>query len=133
MVYGAITQALSERTALQASQDRLTSLQKSMSLMALDFTQLTPLPVRAPVGDGWQPALSAEGGANPLVTFTRSGWANPAGIQRPALQRVSYVLEGKKLRREHSSVLDATLASRVVQRELLDKVETATFRYMDGA
>lgn len=133
MGYGAINQALNERSALQVSQDRLTALQKTMGLLTLDFTQLTPRPVREPVGDGWQPALRAEGGASQLVTFTRSGWANPAGIQRPALQRVTYVLEDRKLRREHSTVLDATLSSRLVQRELLDQVETVKFRYMDGA
>jgi general secretion pathway protein J len=101
--------------------------------MTLDFTQLAPRPVREPVGDGWQPALKAEGGTNQLVTFTRSGWANPAGIQRPALQRVMYVFEEGKLRRDHAIVLDATLASRIVQRELLDNLESVTFRYMDGA
>jgi general secretion pathway protein J len=132
MGYGAINQALNERSALQDRQDRLTALQKTMNLMVLDFTQLTPRPVREPVGDGWQPSLRAEGGEAQLVTFTRAGWANPAGVQRPALQRVTYVLEDNELRREHSSVLDATLASRVVRRDLLDRVKTVTFRYMDG-
>ena len=46
-----------------------------------------------------------------LVTFTHGGWANPAGIQRPALQRVSYVIENGTLRR--------------------DKVKSVTLRYMD--
>jgi general secretion pathway protein J len=133
MGYGAINQALNERSVLRERQDRLIALQKTMGLMMLDFTQLTPRPVREPVGDGWQPALRAEGGALQLVTFTRSGWANPAGIQRPALQRVTYVFEENTLRREHATVLDATLASRIVRRDLLDKVEAVTFRYMDGA
>jgi len=35
-----------------------------------------------------------------IVTLTRAGWANPAGIQRPALQRVTYILENGTLRRE---------------------------------
>jgi general secretion pathway protein J len=131
MGYGAINQALNERSALRERQDRLTALQKTIGLMTLDFTQLAPRPVREPVGDGWQPAVRAEGNASQLVTFTRSGWANPAGIQRPALQRVTYVFEEKTLRREHAAVLDATLASDVVRRELLTDVETVTFRYMD--
>jgi general secretion pathway protein J len=133
MGYGAINQALNERSALRERQDRLTAVQKTMGLMTLDFTQLTPRPVREPVGDGWQPAIRAEGGTTQLVTFTRSGWANPAGIQRPALQRVTYVFEENTLRREHATVLDATLASQVVRRDLLEKVEAVTFRYMDGA
>ena len=69
--------------------------------------------------------------AVPIVTFTRAGWANPAGIQRPALERVSYVLENGTLRREHWPVLDAVMTTATVRRELLDKVKSVTVRYMD--
>jgi len=66
-----------------------------------------------------------------IVTFTRAGWANPAGIQRPALQRVTYILENGTLRREHWPVLDAVMTTATVRRELLDKVKSVTVRYMD--
>jgi general secretion pathway protein J len=66
-----------------------------------------------------------------LVTFTRVGWANPAGIQRPAVERVTYILEDGTLRREHWPELDATLQTPTVRRELLDKVKSVTLRYMD--
>jgi general secretion pathway protein J len=69
--------------------------------------------------------------AVPVVTLTRAGWANPAGIQRPALQRVAYVLENGTLRREHWPVLDATMTTTTIRRELLDKVKSVTLRYMD--
>jgi type II secretion system protein J len=65
------------------------------------------------------------------VTLTRAGWANPAGIQRPALERVTYILENGTLRREHWPVLDAVMATTTVRRELLDKVKSVTVRYMD--
>ncbi|MGQ0835761.1 MAG: type II secretion system minor pseudopilin GspJ [Gammaproteobacteria bacterium] len=133
MGYGAITQALNDREAVKVRQDRLTSVQKTVGLLTQDFTQLVPRPVREQVGDGWQPAVRAEGGAASLVAFTRGGWANPAGIQRPTLQRVAYVLEDGTFRREHWSVLDATLASRIVRRDLLDRVDAVSFRFMDGA
>jgi type II secretion system protein J len=66
-----------------------------------------------------------------IVTLTRAGWANPAGIQRPALERVSYILENGTLRREHWPVLDAVMTTTTVRRELLDKVKSVTVRYMD--
>jgi type II secretion system protein J len=69
--------------------------------------------------------------AQTIVTFTRAGWANPAGIQRPALERVTYVLENGTLRREHWPVLDAVMTTSTVRRELLDKVKSVTVRYMD--
>jgi general secretion pathway protein J len=131
MGYGAINQALNDRDALATRAERLREVQTTMRVMAQDFAQLAPRPVRQPVGDGWLPSLQAEPGAQTLVTFTRAGWANPAGIQRPALQRVAYVFENGKLRREHWTVLDATLSNTVIRRELLGSVRTVTIRYMD--
>jgi general secretion pathway protein J len=68
-----------------------------------------------------------------LVTFTRIGWANPAGIQRPALERVSYRLENGVLRRLHLPVLDATEATAPLKRDLIDHVKSVTFRFMTDA
>ena len=71
--------------------------------------------------------------ATDLVVFTRAGWANPAGIQRPALERVSYRLVDKTLRRMHWAVLDGTEATGPVRRDLVDHVKSVTFRYMTDA
>lgn len=160
MGYGAVNQALASHEALDARQERLLAVQTTMRLLTQDFTQLTPRPVRQPLGDGWLPALLAgtgpststalstngsstdtspssgtssigASGAASIVTLTRAGWANPAGIQRPALQRVTYILEKGMLRREHWPVLDATITTTTVRRELLDKVKSVTLRYMD--
>jgi type II secretion system protein J len=118
---------------------------------------LTPRPVRQPIGDEpSQPALqgSANGtqssglvsslgggsstaststtsGAPPLVALTRAGWANPTGLQRPAEQRVAYFFENGTLRREHWYVLDPTLSSTTARRDLLKKLKSVTFEYLD--
>jgi general secretion pathway protein J len=134
MGYGAINQALKNREAIKARQDRLTAVQSAVRILVQDFSQLAPRPVRQPVGDGWEPALLANPQqAQSLVTFTRAGWANPAGIQRPALQRVAYVLENGTLRRLHWPVLDSTLSNDPLRRDLLEQVRTINFRYMDDA
>jgi general secretion pathway protein J len=133
MGYGAVNQALSDREALNTRQERLLAVQTAMRLLTQDFTQLTPRPVRQPIGDGWLPAIAGSPGTSSIVTLTRAGWANPAGIQRPALQRVTYILENGALRREHWPVLDATLTTTTVRRELLDKVKSLTLRYMDNS
>jgi general secretion pathway protein J len=132
MAYGAIQNAVNNREVLQENEKRLLEVQTAMRVMAQDFVQLAPRPVRQPVGDGWLPAMNAIPNTSPLVTFTRGGWANPAGIQRPALQRVAYVFENNTLRREHWVVLDATLASETVKRELVTKVRTVRMRFMDA-
>jgi general secretion pathway protein J len=108
--------------------------------------QVAPRPVRQPVGDEpAQPALaggisatqsalsssSSSTGATPIVAFTRAGWANPKGLQRTGLQRVAYFLENGTLRREYWTVLDPTLASTTIRRDLLTHVKAVTLRYMD--
>jgi general secretion pathway protein J len=126
-----VNQVVNNRERVQAQQERLLAVQKTMRLFTQDFTQLVPRPVRDPVGNSYQPALRGQPERQPVVILTRGGWANPAGIQRPALQRVAYVLENGKLRREHFPVLDGTLTTEPIRRELLDGVKSISIRYMD--
>lgn len=130
--YGALQQALSNRGALQENQDRLSALVNAMRILSQDFGQLAPRPTRSLVGDGADPALLADGRTDTLVTFTRMGWANPAGIQRPALQRVRYAFDNGSLYREHWRVLDPVLGAQPVRRRLLDRVRSVRFRYMEN-
>jgi len=143
--YGAIRQALNTHESLKEQQAHLVELQTAVRILEQDFVQLAPRPVRQAVGDEpAQPALaggaaSTQGslsnaptsGAPPIVAFTRAGWSNPAGLQRPGLQRVAYFLENGTFRREYWSVLDPTLASTTTTRELLTHVKAVTIRYMD--
>jgi general secretion pathway protein J len=157
MGYGAISQAITTRDALKVRQARLLELQTAVRVLEQDFVQLTPRPVRQPIGDEpAQPALQGQaagtqssglvttlGGASstqsssttsgtpPLVALTRGGWANPTGLQRPAEQRVAYVFENGTLRRQYWYVLDPTLSSTTASRDLLTKVKSVTFQYLD--
>ncbi len=158
MGYGTLTQAISTRGSLKERQARLLEVETAMRVLEQDFVQLEPRPVRQPIGDEpSQPALQANpsgtqlagsvtqlGGASsssstlgtttgtpPLVQFTRGGWANPNGLQRPAEQRVAYYLENGTLRREYWYVLDPTLSSTTARRDLLTKVKSVTIQYMD--
>jgi general secretion pathway protein J len=135
MGYGAITQALTSRDSLKEQQARLLELQTAVRVLEQDFMQLAPRPVRQAIGDEpAQPALlGAVPGTQPIVALTRGGWANPAGLQRPALQRVAYFLENGTLRREYWNVLDPTLASTTTKRDLMTHVKAVTLRYLDQA
>jgi general secretion pathway protein J len=72
-------------------------------------------------------------GGPDLVAFTRDGWANPAGIQRPTLERVSYRFANGSVRRMHWTVLDGTEAGLPVRRDLLTHVKSIHFRFMTDA
>jgi general secretion pathway protein J len=79
------------------------------------------------------PAILADPRTTNLVTLTRGGWPNPAGLPRGTLQRVNYRLENGTLIREYQTVLDATLANVLVKRELLTDVVRLTIRYLDSS
>lgn len=157
MGYGAINQALQNRGAIRRHQENLVQLETAMRVIEQDFVQLAPRPVRDPVGDGWVACLqgnppsdasdtsdtsTASGSSaasdtsdtantsSALVILTRNGWSNPTGLQRPELERVAYVLDNGTLMREHWNVLDPTLSSTPIKRNLLKHLRSVTFRYM---
>ena len=129
--YGAVNQAVNSRGALEERQERLLAVQTTMRVIAQDINQLAMRPIRDPSGNDWLPVLRTTGDSQRLVELTRGGWANPAGVQRPALQRVTYLLEDNKLRREYWPVLDPLLSTKPVRRDLITGVKSVTFRYMD--
>lgn len=132
LAYGGYNNSVKQNAIARANMARLEALQTTVRLLTQDFEQLAPRPVRDVIGDSRLPALLADQRAENLFALTRSGWSNPAGLPRPTLQRVSYVLEDGKLRREHFMVLDATLSNEPVRRELLDRVKSVAVRFMDG-
>jgi general secretion pathway protein J len=130
--YAGINQALRDRDALEAAQARLTTLQRAMRILSQDLAQVAPRPARDVAGGGdAQPALLATRSGNILMTFTRGGWANPAGTQRQTQQRVRYVLDNGALAREHWLSVDAALNAVPKRRVLLENVKSVTFRFLD--
>lgn len=129
--YGTINQAIRNRGTVQRQQDRLVMLQRTMRLFVQDFAQLAPRPVRDALGTGEEPAILSGTAGGVLVTFTRGGWSNPAGVQRATLQRVRYLLKDGHVRREAFPVLDAATDAQPSGRDLIDGVKSLTFRYLD--
>jgi general secretion pathway protein J len=130
--YGAINQALRDRDHLNASQDRVSEIQRSMRVVAQDFAQLAARAARDTQGSGeLQPAVSSSNRDNTVITFSRTGWSNPAGIQRPAEQRVRYRFIDGSLVREHWLSVDPALNAEARQRVLLTRVKSVEVRFLD--
>jgi general secretion pathway protein J len=110
--------------------DRLRHVQRAVQLVVSDLRTVTRRSVREPIGDGRRATILRDRNAIALVEFSRAGWSNGAGLPRGTGQRVVYRLEEGKLIREHWNVMDATLATPLVKRELLDGVERVEFRYL---
>ena len=131
LAYGGYNNSVKQTEIARTSMKRLAQVQTTVRVITQDFEQLAPRPVRDVVGDTRLPALMSMSKGQQLLSLTRAGWTNPGGLPRATLQRVSYVLEDDKLRREHFTVLDATLSNEPVKRELIDHVKSVRVRFMD--
>ncbi len=131
MAFTAMSEAMQNRERLRTAQQRLVQMQAAVRSLVQDFSQVAPRPVRMPVGEGYEPALAGQGGANTVVVMTRAGWNNPAGLQRSNLQRVRYALRDGVLYRDYWTTLDSQSQPEPVQRALLEGVEAFTIRYMN--
>jgi general secretion pathway protein J len=148
MGYRTLSQALTSRKQVDEQAARLLAVQQAMRTIEQDFELLQPRPVRSLSGSGYEAALTTSTTAalgsltnasldnsnagTPLVTLTRAGWTNPAGLPRSELQRVTYLYGNGKLIRAWWPVLDATSATPQQQRVLLDNVKSVSLRFMDS-
>jgi general secretion pathway protein J len=134
--YGAINQALRDRDSINASQARVTEIQRGMRVVAQDFAQLIARPARDTSGNGeLRPAVMSSNTDDILITFTRSGWTNPAGLPRPSEQRVRYryIGQDQTLVREHWVSVDPALNTEPRKRVLISRVKSVELRYLDPA
>lgn len=131
MAYGGLASVLTMREQVALSFERTAALQKGYLRLRDDFQQLRARPARDGYGDA-QPALITL--ASGAVEFTRSGWRNPLSQPRPALQRVSYrVDDRKRLVRESWPVLDRAQDSAPIEMAVLERVQDARWRFLEGA
>lgn len=130
MAYRGVTEARVAVGNAESHLDRLREVQRAMQLVVTDFRTLTRRPVREPIGDGFRASLLRDPNGIVLVELSRAGWPNGAGTPRGTDQRVLYQLDQGKLVRQHWTVMDATLATQPVKRELLKDVERVEIRYL---
>ncbi|HEU4590351.1 MAG TPA: type II secretion system minor pseudopilin GspJ [Steroidobacteraceae bacterium] len=130
--YRTLSQALNDREALNTSQARVNEIQRGMRIVAQDFAQIVARGARDTQGNGeLQPAISANNRDNVLLTFSRTGWSNPAGLQRPAEERVRYLFVDGSLVREHWVSMDPALNNEPRQRVVLTRVKSIEVRFLD--
>jgi len=132
LAMGGYNQLVRQREIAAATMERVRNLQRTVMRMSQDFEQLAARPIRDATSATDMPALLTSTNTGDLVEFTRAGWTNPTGINRSTLQRVRYRLVDNKLYRDYWGVLDRTLNSTPIEVQLLDKVQSVTFRFMDN-
>lgn len=129
MAYGGLNGIIRNRGHIEQVIDRTAAFQRSYQKLRGDLQQVRNRPVRDNFGDA-QPPL--RGDRDTRIEFTRAGWRNPLVQQRSSLERVSYRLVEKELRRESWRVLDQAQDSKLVSVTLLKDVDEMRLRYMDS-
>jgi general secretion pathway protein J len=130
MSYRAVSEARVAVANAETHLDRLREVQRAVQLLVADVRTLTRRPVREAVGDGYRATLLRDPNSISLLEFSHAGWPNGAGTPRGTAQRVIYRIEDGKLLREHWTVMDATLSTPPLKRELLGGVEQVAIRYL---
>ena len=116
------------KVVTEANADRLKAYQLAFNILARDFQQMLPRPVRDEFGSE-TPLYALKSDVGSEVEFTRAGWNRSpfSKVKRAELQRVAYYLEEKKLMRGSWRVLDRAEDSVPDRSELLDGVEGLSF------
>lgn len=95
LAYSGLHSVIMSKTNTEASLERLQELQMTMLTLSSDLQQLSNRQAHDALG-GTLHALSTQS-SELLIEFTRSGWRNPANLQRSSLQRVAYQLKDDSL------------------------------------
>ncbi len=132
MTYPSMIQILDLGNQAQQQADRLTELQKAMTIIARDVRQIVDRPVRDSFGSE-EKAVVGGTGSTAVLAFSRSGWRNPVGMARPHLQRVAYLLADETLIRQSWYVLDRASDTLASEQPLMGEVKAVEVRFMDDA
>jgi general secretion pathway protein J len=134
LAYSGLNNVLLTASRTQAEAEKLAQLQMAMRFIQRDFDQLINRQIRDQFGDKQPPLESAEpSDEQPIVSFTRAGWSNPARQLRSTLQRVAYDLneEEERLVRITWPELDGATEETALRMILLEPVTALSFRYMN--
>ena len=109
----------------------LSKLQMAFLLMGRDMQQAIARSIRDNYGDE-QAALTGSGsGFGNMLEFTRTGWVNPLGQQRSAMQRVAYGVKEDNLVRMSWPMLDRVQGSEPREAVLLKDVKGFELRFLN--
>ncbi len=131
MAMGGYNELIRQREHASETMLRIRSVQRAVTTLSRDLMQLEPRPVRDSTSATVNPAIYVNS-TGCLLELTRAGWTNPVGLPRPTLQRVCYRISDNALYRDYWSSLDRNLSNTPQQVELLGKVTSLNFRFMDG-
>ncbi len=131
MAYGGLRNVIDNSQQTEKAMLRLQQVQLAMLKISRDLTQLSQRSIRDEYGNTSNYILTGQGD-DIFIEFTRGGRRNPAEMLRSHLQRVAYKFEENTLSRLHWPHLDRTQEMLPYESVLLEKVESASVRFLDN-
>ena len=130
MAYGGLDNIITNNESSQQALERLQQIQKGISMLNRDFSQIVQRGIRDEYGNP-QPFLNAGNNIDTLVEFTRGGLLNPASLLRSSLLRVAYRFEDEKLVRMQCPQLDRDHNMEADESVLIDDIEDISLLFLD--
>jgi len=134
MAYAGLSTVLNANQILETNMQRLSEVQRSVTLLSRDIRQTINRAIRDTYGDTKKPLIGAtafDSLGTPAIELTRTGYANPLGTKRSFLQRVAYRVEEETLYRDSWRVLDQAQDSEADALAICYDVKSLTLRYLD--
>lgn len=134
MAFGGLNSILKQQASLTERSDQIKELQLALKFLERDINQIAVRPIRDQFGDA-QPAFSAPPFAdneNSFISFTNSGWRNPAGLTRSHLQRISYEISENQLIRHTWNRLDGTINEESRDAVILNDIEEVEWLFLNN-
>lgn len=133
MAYAGLSAAMSAAERHGAQVKRLGEVQSALGYLVRDLRQSVDRPVMD-ARDELEPAIMGDAVDDEFLQLTHTGWDNPRGQRRGALQRVRYRLDANgDLWREHWLVLDRVDDEDHLQSvKLLEGVDKVALEFLDG-
>lgn len=130
LAFGGLNAVVNGQESLKNSAQQLKQLQLTFRYLERDFGHFINRPIRDNYGD-LQYAIT--GDEETAVSFSHSGWRNPANLVRSKVQRVTYAYSENTLTRYTWAHLDGAEPEESFDSKLLEDVESFKLRYLDRA
>lgn len=134
--YTTLFAVLDARATTQARAERLAAVQHGVGRLVEDLRHTVDRSARAAQAAArlpitTEPELGDDraAGAGTAFALTRSGWANPAGLPRSTLGRVTWQLDGDRLLRQVRGQIDGGPGEDPLTRVMLERVESLELRF----
>lgn len=134
MAYAGLSAAINAASRHGEMVQRLGEVQTAMSWIVRDLRQSVERPIVDARGDTRAPFIGGNDDNEELLELTHSGWDNPRGQRRSALQRVHYRLDADhNLWRDNWLVLDRIDDEDHLQQiKLLSGVQSFKAQFLNG-